>query len=584
MSKESSQNFDSSTLRSLPESIQELPSDRFPSSASFVIVLRRSLSYETIEWLIGLFHLNHFELSLITDEKLHEQFKSKYVFLISCNESLLEQNVRSVYNQLERQTFSSTSNILNTSEKQRILHHLIQTISLPHRDNVVGLVDVSLYPGQSIIEICCYHQIITDYFPLHDYEYLEQLRKNYCSLFGTDLDYVRNYFGEMIGFYFAFLNSYKKFLTVASFLFFTFLLADIPMEFYTMIACFGCFVFIKLWKRQSKNLALKWGTIELLELEKARPAFRSKGMQVDAITHLSAPYYPIIKTWCKEYFISIPFVIICLCLSFELMCLYFDSEKMMLNYYNSNPTLLSFLLGFLPSIAYALIVMILNHLYIIIATKLNNYENHKTQASHENHLIVKLVLFEFFNNFISLFYIAFYLKDMTMLKYTLITMLTVNKMVENCIEVFIPMLLIYRKNPKLFHCYFDNSWREQIAHESRMFQYEHTYNDCLELFIQFGYTFLFLAIWPWAPIVAAFNSILEVRMDAMKLCFCNRRPFHKSMKSINEAWIKSFEVLSIIAVISNLLVLGFVSERFHLLSESFDISKFELVIYSEVFV
>lgn len=130
---------------------------------------------------------------------------------------------------------------------------------------------------------------------------------------------------------------------------------------------------------------------------------------------------------------------------------------------------------------------------------------------------------------------------MDMLRYNLIVMLTVNKAVENCLEVFIPMYLIHRKNPISFNVpkSSSESWRNQISHEKTLYIYEHTYYDCLELFIQFGYTMLFVIIWPWSTLVTCINSVLEVRMDAIKLCFCYRRPFQKSMKSINRAWIVS---------------------------------------------
>lgn len=186
-------------------------------------------------------------------------------------------------------------------------------------------------------------------------------------------DYVRNYFGEMIGFYFAFLNYYRDMFCLATIVYLISCLLHIPNELYTIIICFGSFVFIKMWKRFAKRLAFDWGTIDLIELEKARPAFRSKGMRMDTTTEEMVPYYPITKTWCKEYFISVPFVIVCLYLSFELMCIYFDCEDWMASHYNEDPSILNFIFCFVPSIVYAVIVMFMNHLYIVAATRLNNY-------------------------------------------------------------------------------------------------------------------------------------------------------------------------------------------------------------------
>lgn len=48
---------------------------------------------------------------------------------------------------------------------------------------------------------------------------------------------------------------------------------------------------------------------------------------------------------------------------------------------------------------------------------LNNWtENYREQSKYDNHLIGKVALFQFVNSFLSLFYIAFYLRDQDQLK------------------------------------------------------------------------------------------------------------------------------------------------------------------------
>lgn len=43
-------------------------------------------------------------------------------------------------------------------------------------------------------------------------------------------------------------------------------------------------------------------------------------------------------------------------------------------------------------------------------------ENYREQTKYDNHLIGKVALFQFVNSFLSLFYIAFYLRDQEQLK------------------------------------------------------------------------------------------------------------------------------------------------------------------------
>ena len=57
------------------------------------------------------------------------------------------------------------------------------------------------------------------------------------------------------------------------------------------------------------------------------------------------------------------------------------------------------------------------------------------------------------------------------------------------------------------------------------FQYEGTFEDFLEMFIQFGYVTLFSSAYPLAGLCALLNNMIEIRGDAFKLCFVHRRPF-----------------------------------------------------------
>lgn len=47
--------------------------------------------------------------------------------------------------------------------------------------------------------------------------------------------------------------------------------------------------------------------------------------------------------------------------------------------------------------------------------------------------------------------------------------------------------------------------------------YLSTYEDYLELYIQFGYVVLFAAVSPLTALLALANNILEIRIDAFKV-------------------------------------------------------------------
>lgn len=66
----------------------------------------------------------------------------------------------------------------------------------------------------------------------------------------------------------------------------------------------------------------------------------------------------------------------------------------------------------------------------------------------------------------------------------------------------------------------------QRVKESQMDAYLSTYEDYLELYIQFGYVVLFAAVSPLTALLALLNNILEIRIDAFKvlLTYLKRNP------------------------------------------------------------
>nr|XP_036868899.1 anoctamin-8 [Manis javanica] len=70
-------------------------------------------------------------------------------------------------------------------------------------------------------------------------------------------------------------------------------------------------------------------------------------------------------------------------------------------------------------------------------------ENYRLESAYEKHLIIKVVLFQFVNSYLSLFYIGFYLKDMERLKEMLATLLITRQFLQNVREVLQPHL--YRR-------------------------------------------------------------------------------------------------------------------------------------------
>ena len=63
-------------------------------------------------------------------------------------------------------------------------------------------------------------------------------------------------------------------------------------------------------------------------------------------------------------------------------------------------------------------------------------------------------------------------------------------------------------------------------------KYPGVFFDYQEMVIQFGYITLFAAALPLAATLALINNIIEIRVDAMKLMTCYRRPSFNSAQDI----------------------------------------------------
>eukprot|EP00619_Florenciella_sp_RCC1007_P012487 CAMPEP_0205918630 /NCGR_PEP_ID=MMETSP1325-20131115/9920_1 /ASSEMBLY_ACC=CAM_ASM_000708 /TAXON_ID=236786 /ORGANISM="Florenciella sp., Strain RCC1007" /LENGTH=238 /DNA_ID=CAMNT_0053286177 /DNA_START=18 /DNA_END=734 /DNA_ORIENTATION=+ len=86
------------------------------------------------------------------------------------------------------------------------------------------------------------------------------------------------------------------------------------------------------------------------------------------------------------------------------------------------------------------------------------------------------------------------------------------------------------------------------------------FNDYLEMVIQFGYATLFSCSFTLAPLMAYVNNYVELRVDAWKICTQSRRPLPGGAEDIG-TWQSVLELMSILAIMTNLGIVCFTSEK-----------------------
>ncbi|XP_040289367.1 anoctamin-10 isoform X2 [Bufo bufo] len=469
---------------------------------------------------------------------------------------------------------------LSMAECQYIIKHELDNLRAQDETNIPGYPQAKLYPGKSIIRRMQTNGLLIQVFPLHDQEELKRLSFQWyhqVRFTYQPIDKIRHYFGDSIGLYFGFLEYFTLALIPMA-------LIGIPYYFfawedydkYVIFATFNLVwstVILEVWKRYSSAMTYKWGTLLMKrEFEEPRPGFHGV-LGVNPVTGKKEPTYSSLKRQLRIYLVSVPFVCLSLYVAIYVMMIYFKLEGWAIRYNHEQQSTFSGLLLFVPSIIYAVVIEIMNRIYRYAAEFLNNYENHRLESSHQNHLVLKVLVFNIVNCFASLFYIAFVMCDLKLLRQSLATLLITSQILNQFVESLLPYWMQKRhktqieKKVKSLKVDTDFTLLEQVHLEKEMDTYLGTFDDYLELFLLFGYVSLFSCVYPLAAILAVLNNVTELYSDALKMCRVFKRPFAVPSSSIG-VWMLAFETMGIIAVVTNCTLLGMSSQVHSMFQDS----------------
>eukprot|EP01052_Picozoa_sp_SAG31_P026523 SAG31_NODE_2409_length_5754_cov_2.321485_2_plen_1028_part_00 len=238
------------------------------------------------------------------------------------------------------------------------------------------------------------------------------------------IDEIRDYFGEEVAIYFAWLGCYTSSLTYPAILGVLILLVQfiwydgqideniwtIP---YTIFFAGWSIEFLCRWKRREHELQFLWGSEGYEAHERPLANFKGKFV-VNAET--GQEDYVYTETRKRNLIISASWMISLACIYFTICC----------------ATLATFIKSLgcsgeacdgvglvekhkwkvLSSVSNLLIITIFGVVYQTIAGALTEWENHRTRSEFSDATISKNFLFQFINNYFVLFYIA-YLRPFT---------------------------------------------------------------------------------------------------------------------------------------------------------------------------
>ncbi|XP_053175664.1 anoctamin-5 [Scomber japonicus] len=364
-------------------------------------------------------------------------------------------------------------------------------------------------------------------------------------------------------------------------------------------------LFLEFWKRRQARLEYEWDLFDFEEEQQQlqlRPEYETKctNRKMNRITQEMEPYLPITSKCARTclsgatvlFWISLIIACIMGVIAYRL-AVYAAFASIM----KDSPTSNLHVVGpyITPQLATSVtascinfvIIMILNLMYERVAVWITDMEIPKTHLEYENKLTVKMFLFQFVNYYSSCFYVAFFkgkfvgypgdyaymfgkwsnLRNeecdpggcLIELTTQLVIVMTGKQVWGNIQEALVPWLMNWwgsrksRSHPESLY----SRWEQD--HDLQSFGQLGLFYEYLEMVIQFGFITLFVASFPLAPLLALFNNIIEVRVDAWKLTTQFRRPVAAKAHSIG-AWQEILNGMAVLSVVTNAFIVAFTSD------------------------
>ncbi|XP_060569747.1 anoctamin-7-like [Ruditapes philippinarum] len=279
------------------------------------------------------------------------------------------------------------------------------------------------------------------------------------------LDHIREYFGEKIGIYFAWLGFYTAWLLPAAFVgvvvflygVFTmsnntpanevcdsyqtykmcplcdvnigcpyWYLSDVCIYtrvaylfdhpatvFYSIFVSFWAVTFLEYWKRKNASLAHHWDVSDYEEEEeRPRPEYAAKAptYEENPITRVKEPYFPPRKRLPRILSgIAVIIVMMTLVIIFIIAVIMYRVLVSIPLFQNPTTRPRAQIIASMSSaIVNLILIMALGRVYEKLALRMTQWEMHRTQTEFEDQLTFKVFIFQFVNFYSSIIYIAFF--------------------------------------------------------------------------------------------------------------------------------------------------------------------------------
>ncbi|TPX73471.1 hypothetical protein CcCBS67573_g05259 [Chytriomyces confervae] len=504
----------------------------------------------------------------------------------------------------------------STSHRNMITNVVVQRcqVRVPQEPRPVGINDMIL------------QQAYVDYYPIHDGAFADHSQKKHVMIKNDrswlyfnwarfelsssklipvqPLKQIRDYFGEYVAFYFAWLGFYTVWLIAPALLgLIVFIFSVVKgvtensttyfdnvlmIPFSLFMSIWGT-LFLRFWGRRSIALSTGWDLRDMDRNEARRPEYYGTKLRKDPITGKVVPFMPSFAVM-KLRFTSWLCVLIAIMfmVAFEFLIILLHAQFKRDSIWIS--TTVSSLLSLVN-------IVVLTPVYLWIAMRLTRSENHKTHLGFENALLAKGFLMSAIQNYSYLFYVGVFkvftgnslqsvgfknescraiygVPDSCTSELMLsmaITFLGVQTFcqAQAIAQPFVEEWIRMRALSKKLEAGQKIMTRRQAA---RRIAPQYILDDVLNVWvrrneftakvIEYGFVVLFSLAFPLAPFLALISSVLEVRFAAYRLVVECKRPFAMRAQDIG-AWKVVMEAVSFAGILVNAFIIAFSSGYFH---------------------
>ena len=184
--------------------------------------------------------------------------------------------------------------------------------------------------------------------------------------------------------------------------------------FFAVFMSFWAVFFLEFWKRRAASLAHDWNCMDLEELEVPRPEFAAKApyREKNKITGKEEPSFPqalrikrmLVGAGVVLTMIVVVFIVVMAVILYRVFVA-IPMQKAHISIAHLTPSIFASVTGAIIQIT---CIMLLGRFYENLAHTLTKWEMHRTQSEFDDNLTFKVFLFQFINFNSSIFYVAFF--------------------------------------------------------------------------------------------------------------------------------------------------------------------------------